>query len=234
VDNLYRVGRDLTIVWQFCMKLKNCGVDLYFAEPELDSRNEHCAIILTLTAMMDEQYTHLHRKKVLRGQQGRVMQGFSSGLAPFGYKHVPRSNSTTTDSKSRANQVGVTLEIVESEAQTIRRIYDMYANGLSIYRIAECLNEDGVSAVRKPHFGKASSNWSSNLIGRILRNEKYIGRNVWNKRMRYRDPATGKIHTCEKPGLEHLRVECPTWRIVSDEQWGRVQERVAIQLRLAV
>jgi recombinase len=137
----------------------------------------------------------------------RIMQVFYSGLAPFGYRHVPLRNAATLDDKSRTNHVGVTLETVEFEARTIRRIYDMYAYGLSSYCIAKSLNEDGVPAVRKPRSGKASFNWSSNLIERILRNEKYIGMNVWIKRMRHLDPDTGKIDTCEKPSSEHLRIE---------------------------
>jgi site-specific DNA recombinase len=228
MDDTSRLGRNLGDVLKIHQTLKHHGVDLYFVSQRLDSRDGNFHTMLTFLGMQDEQHLERLGKAVHRGQRGRVLQGFHTGVAPFGYKNVRLFNAVNPEDYSRANQLGSDLEIIESEAETIRRIYDMFAGGLSIHRIETILNEENVPAARRPRIGDLPSAWNSNLINRILRNEKYIGINTWNKTKQYTDPDTGKIDIRKKPESALVRIECPKWRIVSDELWNSVQQRLGV------
>ncbi|BDG01552.1 recombinase family protein [Anaeromyxobacter oryzae] len=61
----------------------------------------------------------------------------------------------------------------------------------------------------------------------MLRNERYVGRFVWNKRKWTKDPATGKRRCIARPEAEWVRTERRDLAIVSPELWARVQARHA-------
>jgi len=52
---------------------------------------------------------------------------------------------------------------------------------------------------------RAAKGWSSATVSRILDNEKYVGRWVWNKTESRRDPRTGRRRRFTKPESESLR-----------------------------
>lgn len=60
-------------------------------------------------------------------------------------------------------------EIIPETAQMIKKIFDDYLNGVSTYRIARTLTEQGVlNASHKP-------SWNHGSVGKILENQKYKG-----------------------------------------------------------
>jgi hypothetical protein len=61
----------------------------------------------------------------------------------------------------------------------------------------------------------------------ILRNEKYIGDWVWNKRRFIKDPDTGRRRALPRPPEEWFRKEHPELRIVDAALWVAVRERLA-------
>ena len=67
-----------------------------------------------------------------------------------------------------------------------------------------------------------------------IQNRKYIGENLWNRTKQFTDPETEKIDVRVKPESVLVRVACPSWRIISDEQWEAVQARLdVINLKLS-
>ena len=68
------------------------------------------------------------------------------------------------------------LEAFEHKAAVVRRIFDDYVRkDLSMRRIAKGLNQDGVRSLA------GRDVWSVSTIGRILRNEAYVGRVYYNR-----------------------------------------------------
>ncbi len=59
----------------------------------------------------------------------------------------------------------------------------------------------------------------------MLRNERYLGVVVWNKRQFFRDPLTKKRHSRQRPEKEWVRNNVPERRIITDEVWAAAQER---------
>ena len=112
------------------------------------------------------------------------------------------------------------MEIDPREAAVVLRIFRAYAEGLSVIRIVRLLNEESV-----PGRIRSRQGWSSGTVSRVLDNEKYIGRWVWNKTERRRDPRTGQPRCFPKPTSEWVIHEDQSLRIVAQELWEQVRAR---------
>jgi site-specific DNA recombinase len=228
LDESSRMARNLPDILQSVNLLKYVGVKVVFVAQKLDSDDPSFSTLLTFHGMMDEQNSERMRHRVLRGQEGRARQGFTTGSRCFGYRSMLVPNPDKPEAQGRADMLGTKWVIVESEAATIRRIYSMYADGLSDYQICLKLNEEKVPAARKPRIGSADTTWNCTLIKNILNREKYIGKSTWNKTKQVTHPVTGKIETRKNPPELWITNEVPELRIVSDELWNRVQDRLKI------
>lgn len=81
--------------------------------------------------------------------------------------------------------LGVRLEIIPEEAEVVRRIFRMWAEGMGYGAIARQLNRAGVPGPRRVH-------WSRYGIWEMLRNERYRGVQVWGRTQKDRNTETGK------------------------------------------
>jgi site-specific DNA recombinase len=80
------------------------------------------------------------------------------------------------DKKGRARPDGYKMEIEPKEAAVVLRIFKAYAGGQAMTKIVRELNENNV-----PGRIRSSKGWSPATVSRILDNEKYAGRWIWNK-----------------------------------------------------
>ena len=62
-------------------------------------------------------------------------------------------------------------------------------------------------------------------MSRILKNEKYIGRWIWNRTETRRDPLTGRKRRVPKPESEWDIREDEDLRLVSEDLWQQVTKR---------
>jgi site-specific DNA recombinase len=143
----------------------------------------------------------------------------------YGYRNVPIEDPTRSGKYGRLAVSGVQLEIVEEEAAVVRRIFEMYADGNSQTTISKTLNREGVLAPQ-PARNRPQRAWCTSSIHEMLRNERYRGVFVWNRTKKERNPETGRKTSRPRPQSEWRRVDVPEWRIVSEELWERVQERI--------
>ena len=129
--------------------------------------------------------------------------------APYGYRRVPRS----ADAPPR-------LEPYEPEAAVVRRIFDDYvAGGHSTREITRRLNADGV-----PTPTGARAVWGTSTIGRLLRNEAYVGRVYYNRTESVPDPRPGRSNR-QVPRAREDWIEIPVPAIITEDVFeaaGRV------------
>jgi site-specific DNA recombinase len=125
---------------------------------------------------------------------------------------------------------GVKLEIVESEAATIRRMFEMYGQGQSLKRIAYALNAEGVKSPQ-PQKGRLSQSWCVSSIQHVVRNRRYLGQIIWNTKRKVRVPGTGRRIYRRRPS-EWVITPAPHLRIVSDELFAGVERRFEITKKL--
>ena len=124
------------------------------------------------------------------------------------------------DKKGRPRPDGYKMEIEPKEAAVILRIFTSYAEGMSLTQIVKTFNEENV-----PGSIRSAKGWSPATISRILDNEKYAGRWIWNKTESRRDPRTGRRRRFEKPESEWIVHEDEELRIVPKQLWEAVRER---------
>jgi site-specific DNA recombinase len=76
---------------------------------------------------------------------------------------------------------------------------------------------------RKSHWRPATLHGHSKRQTRILRNELYVGRLIWNRVGMVRNPETGKRLSRPRPESEWQRTAVPHLRIVDDKTFDLVQ-----------
>lgn len=150
-------------------------------------------------------------KKTKRGMIGVVRSGRSAGGRAYGYEPVPGKPGD--------------LQIVPDEANVVRRIFRLYAAGVSPRTIAGGLNEDGIAPPRGQHWNASTLNGSSARNYGILRNPMYNGQIVWNRVRMVKDPSTGRRISRNNDAEEIVTMDAPHLRIVEESLFLSVQKR---------
>lgn len=164
---------------------------------QLDDSPE-AVILESVLEGMAEYYSKNLAREVRKGLNENALKALhNGGVPPLGLNVNPDK----------------TYSINETEAQAVRIIFDMYANGYGYMMIANELNAKNYKTKTGNPFGK-------NSIYEILRNEKYIGRYVFNRR------ASKKTGRAEKSADQVTRIDGALPQIVSDEVWNRVQDKM--------
>lgn len=182
-------------------------------------REEHAKVAYQFRGIINELYLTDLKKKTHRGQMGQVLRGFVVGSRGYGYTSVPEGASKY-DKKGRLRAEGFKLVVVPEEARVIQRIFDAFIRGNAITKIAKELNEE-----RVPTKVKLKGGWNVSTISRILKDEKYLGRFIWNRTTTVKDPLSGKMKQVERPKEEWVIQERSEIRIVSDDTWNAAQAR---------
>jgi site-specific DNA recombinase len=177
----------------------------------------------------DSTYIKELSKKTFRGIEGRVLSGRHHGGHIFGYKSVPIEDPTRRDQYGRPMITGAQLRVDPEQANIVRRVFSLYASGLSIKSVTKQLNREGVQSPR-PRPGREHS-WAPSSVRNILQNRRYVGLVTYGHTRKLRNPVSGKRIYRRRPESEWTKVECAEQRIVSDELWTKVRARLAFVLR---
>ena len=219
VDDLSRLARDNYLMLSVIAELHFEGVRVVSVADGLDSDDEEATLGIQIRGIFNELQLRDLKKKTLRGQMGQKERGFSVGERTFGYKSIP-FGKIQMDKKGRPRPEGYKMEIEPREAAIVLRIFKAYADGLSLTRIVRMLNEEQV-----PGRMRSAKGWSPATVSRLLDNEKYVGRWVWNKTESRRDPRTGRRRRFTKPESEWVVQESESLRVVPQALWEQVRTR---------
>lgn len=215
VDEVSHLSRNIADVFTIADFLAANGICLQVVSPDLNSNDPNFRLMVACCAIVAESYKNRLRNNVRNGVTGRIQMGYRAGGSCFGYRSV-----AVKDAAHSARVVGHKLEVRESEASTVRRIFALFTTGSSSLQIARKLSDEQVSTHR------SSSSWNSTTVGRILRNPVYIGKLTWNKTSQIIHPVTGKRVKRKNPPAMWIVANAPELRIVSSELWDRAQERM--------
>jgi site-specific DNA recombinase len=222
IDDTSRLGRYLPDVLRECDRLIYYGVFIYFVSDGLDTRDENSRLVHMVKGYGDERFVRDHGKKVHRGQEGRVLNGFIHGSRCYGYENVPITDETRRGIYGQRAIIGVKQKIVPAQAEVITRIMQMRAEELSFGRIARKLKSEGIAPPRNPNKAGIPA-WYASTIKQITNNELYRGVRIWNRVQNVFNFAEGKEATRKRPDSEWIRKEIADLRIISDELWEKVQ-----------
>lgn len=220
LESVDRFARDLAELLRITRKLRRANVELVGVSDGIASNQKGAKIALTLRGLIAEVYLDDLAEKTHRGLDARARAGLNAGGGCFGYR-------------SEAVSGGARLVIDEDEAAVVRRIWRDFGNGLAPTTIARNLNVEGVpfpsAATRR---GPVRRGWSASTVRFLLKNERYVGRVVWNKRKFESDDveqADGTLKKVRRPVLrperEWVVTLVPEQRIIDEVTAERVRTR---------
>jgi site-specific DNA recombinase len=226
VDDTSRMSRDLEHSLGIMKQLKFAGIRVVFVSQGFDTSAPQSQTLLTVHGLVDSLYLEELAKKTFRGVEQLALNGLHTGGRVFGYRRVPIESSTERDSHGRPVISGVRLAADSDQAATGRRIFERYAAGHSLKRIAVDLNTEGVLSPQ-PQKGRIVQSWCPSSVRHILHNERYRGVVIWGKTQKVRSPETKKRIYRRIAPSEWRRREIPEQRIISDDLWNAVRGRMA-------
>ncbi len=179
-------------------ELRVQGVRILSVLENLDDSPESIILESVLEGMA-EYYSKNLAREVRKGQKENALKGIhNGGIPPFGYSVV--------------NKI---LAINEQEAEIVRMIFKLYNEGSGYTTISDTLNSLGYKT-------RAGRPFSINSLYDLIRNEKYTGTYVFNKR---ESKSTGNRKY--KPDDQIVRIEGAFPAIISRELWDMVQEIIS-------
>jgi DNA invertase Pin-like site-specific DNA recombinase len=176
-------------------------------------------IHIGLKGMMGSLFLRDLADKTRRGLEGRVRAGRSTGAPAYGFEVVRK----LTD----AGELDRGLRAIDPvKARTIVRIFEAYAGGASPRRIASDLNAERIVGPGGGVWYNASILGGAKRGDGLLRNELYVGRLVWRRRVNAKDPVNGTQVRRNGRAEDIIVKDVPHLRIIDDPLWQRVQDRL--------
>lgn len=224
VEDLSRLTRDTGELLRLYHRLRLKGIDIVGVSDGIASGQQGGKVHLTVKGLVNELYLDDLRDKTHRGLAGCATRGLSAGGRIFGYRTVPVEAAP----RGTKHTAPARFEIHPEEAAIVERIFRDYAAGQSMQAIAFALNRAGVHfPAQETERGPHRRGWAVSSVRVILRNEKYAGIWVWNKRRFIKDPDTGRRRALPRPAEEWIRQEHAALRVIDGDLWQAVQQRLA-------
>ena len=184
------------------------------------SEGEVGALHVGMGGTMSALYIEQLAQKTKRGQIGRVEAGRIPGGLSYGYRIIRNvDHNGEFESGLRA--------VDEKQAAIVRRIFQEYADGDSSAAIVARLNREGVPGPRGGLWNQSTLAGSRKRRNGILYNELYRGRILYNRQTFRKDPDTRKRIARANDEAALVTADVPDLRIVDDDLWNRVHERLA-------
>ena len=216
VKDLSRLGRHRTQTALFIDYLRERNVRVLSATENIDTFNENDDLIIGFKGLVNDFYARDGSRRVRTGYRQKQKEGIVT-IPPFGYFKDKNTKKVV---------------VVEEAAETVRMIFSAYIGGSGMKAIARTLNEQRrktPALMQMELLNKRLPNtqdgilkkylWDATMVGRILKDESYIGtlichkseRNKINKTFRFTDPE------------EQFRHENYLPMIVTRETWELAQ-----------
>lgn len=206
VHSLSRFFRDMIESELYQRRLRKFGVIMLSITQET-ADDPTGQMVRRFFSMIDEYQSQENAKHTLRAMKENARQGFHNGSKPpFGYKVTEVAGLGNKGKKKK-------LEIDESEAGIIKRIFNLYLDGerghsMGLVGIASRLNSIPIT--------RRGSLWRKNRIHEILTDPVYIGKYYFNKKR----TKTGEA----KPQSDWILTEVPP--IIDEHTFQRAAKRL--------
>lgn len=216
VKDLSRLGRHRTQTALFIDYLRERNVRVLSATENIDTFNENDDLIIGFKGLVNDFYARDGSRRVRTGYRQKQKEGIVT-IPPFGYFKDKNTKKVV---------------IVEEAAETVRMIFSAYIGGSGMKAIARTLNEQRrktPALMQMELLNKRLPNtqdgilkkylWDATMVGRILKDESYIGTLICHKSERNKINKTFRFTNPE----EQFRHENYLPMIVTRETWELVQ-----------
>lgn len=200
MNRLSRKSVDLLTIVE---KLQNKGIGFRSYTERYETETPSGRLQFQMMAAIAEFERANIAENVKMGMLARAREGSWNGGQVLGYDVV----SIPSDNRKRKISK---LVINEKEAQTVRRIFELYTGGHGYKAIANKVNKEG-------HRSKKGNSFSINAIRTILTNPIYVGFIRYNVRQDWSEKRRNNINP--NPVIEKGQHE----PIISEETWEKSQ-----------
>lgn len=196
VVDLSRLSRSQDLA-PLLARLTHRGVRVIGVQDGFDSSARHARMQAGLSGILSEEYRAQIKDRVHSALEMRARQGRRTGALPY------------------------------QDTGIVREVFTRAAAGDRLIAIVSDLNARSVVSpgVNRRRRTAALAVWTTGALKEILRNERYAGRVVWNKRRWVKDPDTGKHRCVQRPEAEWIETTCEP--MVDAATFAKVQARFA-------
>ena len=197
VYRMDRLARNLRLLLELEDKLKGNDVSFHSVSETFDTSTANGRHFLQMLGMVGEWERETIIERTKAGRLQRYNEGrWGPGNPPYGYDYSRETKK---------------LIVNDAEARIVRRIFEEYATGKSMVRIANTLNDEKI-----PPRGRNGKGWRNTSVRDVLCNPAYKGTQVVNI-----------YQNCTRIPKEipegAIQIQLPA--IVDATLWGIAQER---------
>ena len=211
-----RISRDSEHGNGFLKRLKFQDIELWTVHGGALVTDMEMGLRATLSQELIEQIRYRTRE----GMKTAVRKGKAATCLAYGYKLKLAYDGN-------GDRIAGLRDIDSAAAETIRWIFQQYAEGVSPRDIAKKLNDNGAPGPRGAKWRDTAIRGHVSRGTGILNNESYIGRVVWNRRNYRKNPETELRVARTNGSAEWVVADAPNLRIIEDPLWARVKKRQA-------
>ena len=202
-----RFSRNVQDLLNIVEELRDSGVYVWFLSDDINTERNDYRERLTQIATNAEQESLRTSRRVRWGQLQQMERGVVFGRKEmFGYNIV-------TDEFGAQH-----FDIIPEEAEIIKMIYQWFASGDGTFRIAKRLQAKGIKTKRY------KNGFSTTVILRILRNEKYVGDLIQGKTYTPNPLDHKKKYNRGESAMVYIKEHHPESAIIDRDLWNTVQE----------
>ena len=152
--SISRFARNTVDCLNYIRALRELGIAVIFEKENINTLSEKSELFITILASVAQGES----ENISSNNRWAIQKRFQDGTyiistPAYGYGKDEDGN----------------LVIIESEAETVRWIYESYLNGMGVYVIAKALNQKGIPTIR------GAEKWQDGVIQDILKNPIYEG-----------------------------------------------------------
>ena len=154
--SISRFARNIQTSINVARELKNIGVEIYFDNEHISTLDPASEMLFTISAIMAQEESRHISDNVRWTFEKKKKEGipmFSNNL--LGYRRDPNNPKN--------------LVIVPEEAETVKRIFQLYTDEVGTIEICRILQNEGRLTSRN------RTKWYPSTVESILTNEKYCG-----------------------------------------------------------
>lgn len=167
--------------------------------------------------MRGRDYLEYTKEILTRGRIAAVKRGcYIAHRPPYGYKKVTVNGDHT-------------LEPLPDQADIVRLVFESFVHeNMTPFQIACRLNDMGVKTQR-------DMEWRKDTIRKVLRNEHYIGKVLWNQRKMTQVLEHGEVKTVRMQSDPDDIIAAPGKHeaLISLELWEATQARISLNVPTA-
>jgi site-specific DNA recombinase len=227
VESISRLSRNSSVAFRIEDELRQAGIRLCAADEPLEE-SFGTIVLRHVNIGIARGYHHELMVKSRQGQETSTRQGWhTGGVALYGYRFVDRDHPNPH--KASRGQRKRTLELDPVRAPVVRAVYDWYlGGGVGLLQIRDRLNAepDRYPPPVPVDPTTARGAWSRSSVWELLRNPKYTGYQVWNRK------ARKKGHNRPNPPEEWIWSEDPAHpAIITRDEYDAVAARARANQR---